>query len=270
MIKTISLGVMVLAVGCASEPAPVEAPIARIDLRAALGVPDAAPVGVAVAPDGTRFVLDEGAGLYRIDGDQLTSVVSMAQMPTPDQAMQLPITDIVALAPNLFAMTAIGDGFVLDTSAMTLTQKFCYLPGGDGGGAPLTITQRTDAVAYDAAADKLYAQPLTYDTAGALQYAQVARYDRRSGVDEEWHDAAIATAATGSVYMPGVGLVLGQGAQLSRFDLASNRSIPLDDLTRFGIRSIDGLAVDATTHTLMVVDNVTDSVVELDLDHVSL
>jgi hypothetical protein len=269
MTKGISVGLFLLLVGCATEHDKPEAPLARLDLREALGVSDTTPIGVAIASDGKRFVFDEAQGLFRIDGERLTRVISMEQMPTPDQPLQLPVTDIVALAPNLFAMTAIGDGFLLDTAAMTLKQHFCYLPG-EGGGAPVSISQRTDAIAYDAVADKIYAQPLTFDAAGEFQYAQVARYDRATGVDEEWHDAAPTTAATGSVVMADVGLVLGQGAQLSRFDLATNTTIPLDDLTRFGVRSIDGLAVDPVANTLVVVDKVTDAVFDIDLARISL
>ncbi len=268
MTKGISAGLFLLLVGCATDPVS-EAPTARLDLRTAFGAADTNSIGVAITSDGKRFVFDESWGLYRIDGDQVVSVVTMEHMPAADQPLTLPITDIVALAPNLFAMTAIGDGFLLDTTAMTLKQHFCYLPDG-GGGTPMSITQRTDAIAYDAAADKLYAQPLTYDAAGVLQYAQVARYNRVSGVDELWNSAPEGTAATGSVVVPDVGLVLGQGAQLSRFDFESNTTTQLDDLTRFGVLSIDGLAIDPAAHTLVVVDKVMDAVFDIDLARISL
>ncbi|HEY4175880.1 MAG TPA: hypothetical protein VGM90_03575 [Kofleriaceae bacterium] len=269
MIKGISVGLVVLLVGCATEGTKPEAPTARFDLRAALGGSDVTPIGIAVTSDGTRFVFDETRGLYRIDGDQLTSILTMEQMPTPDKPMRLPVTDLVALAPNLFAMTAIGDGFLLDTTAMTLQQHFCYLPDG-GDGMPTSLTQRTDAIAYDATADKLYAQPLTYDGTGVLQYAQVARYNRVTGVAEQWSNAPAGTAATGSVFLPDLGLVLGQGATLSRFDAETQSTTVLDDLSRFGVRSIDGLASDASANTLVVVDKEADAVFDIDLARISL
>jgi hypothetical protein len=269
MLKGISVGLVMLLVGCATEQDKPEAPAARFELRPFFSGYDVNPIGLAITSDGKRFVFDESFGLYRIDGDQLTPILSLEQMPMPDKPMRLPVTDLVALAPNLFAMTAIGDGFLLDTTAMTLTQHFCYVPDG-GDGIPTSITQRTDAIAYDAVADKLYAQPLTYDAAGELQYAQVARYNRATGVDEFWGDAPAGTAATGSVFLPGVGLVLGQGAQLSRFDLTTNTTILLDDLTRYGVASIDGLAVDPASNTLVVVDKVMDAVFDIDLARISL
>jgi hypothetical protein len=232
-------------------------------------VNDATVIGLAIANDGKRFVFDEDLGLLRIDGNLATSIITMGQMPTPDKPIRLPVTDIVAIAPDLFAMTALGDGFLLDTSAMTLTQHFCYVPDG-GDGFPTSITQRTDAIAYDAAADKLYAQPLTYDAAGTLQYAQVARYNRATGADETWFDAPASTAATGSVFVPDVGLVLGQGAQLSMFDFATRSPVVVDDLTRFGVQSIDGLAIDPVARTLVVVDRLSDAMFDIDLARISL
>ena len=44
-----------------------------------------------------------------------------------------------------------------------------------------------------------------------------------------------------------VGLVLGQGSTLSRFDPQSPQQVILDDLARLGVRSIDGLALDPAT-----------------------
>lgn len=266
--KAIALGLGLLAVGCI-EPVKREAPQARLDLRAALQVADAAAVGLAIANDGERFVFDEALGLYRIEGDQATPVVTMAQMPASDKPLRLPFTDMVALAPNLFAITAIGDGFLLDTTAMTLHQHFCYVPDG-GDGIPTTLTQRTDAIAYDAVEDKLYAQPLTYDSTRELVDAQVSRYNRATGLDEAWFSAPIETRATGSVFVPDVGLVLGQGAKLSRYDADAGAVIELDDLSRFGVRSIDGLAIDPTTGTLVVVDQMADAMFDIDLARISL
>ncbi|MEO7096120.1 MAG: hypothetical protein ABI175_22855 [Polyangiales bacterium] len=269
--KAVSLGLLVLGVGCAADPEPMrpEEPTARLDLRLAMKVNDANVIGLALASDGTRFVFDEYLGLLRIDGNLTTSIVSMVEMPTPDKPIRLPVTDLVALSPNLFALTALGDGFLLDTTAMTLTQHFCYVPDG-GDGFPTSITQRTDAIAYDVAADKLYAQPLTFDAGGNLQYAQVAEYNRATGTDEQWFDAPAGTAATGSVFLPGVGLLLGEGAALSRFDFATNTVVPVDDLTRYGVLSIDGLAVDPATNTLVVVDKVMDAMIDIDLSRISL
>ncbi len=259
---------LTLLVGCAADDQRSEPPAARLDLRAALGATDdIKPVGIAIAPDGQRYVFEESRGLYRLDGDYAVPVVSMSSLPPSDQPITLPFTDLVALGPNLFALTAIGDGFLLDLQQQTLRQHFCYLPGG---GAPVSLTQRTDAIGYDATRGLLFAQPITYDAAGTFQYSQVATYDRATGTDIEWHQAGNDVAATGMLAMPDGSLVLGQGSKLSAYDRATDRSSALDDLHRFGVRSIDGLAIDPAAGTLVVVDNVTDAVFDIDLALLSL
>ena len=85
-----------------------------------------------------------------------------------------------------------------------------------------------------------------------------------------WYGAGSEVAATGMISIPDVGLVLGQGSRLARFDLATSQSIPLDDLRRFGVRSIDGLAIDALAGTLVVVDKQTDAVFDIELSRLAL
>lgn len=258
-----ALGVCSL-IGCSSsEP---QEPVARLDLRAAFAAPAVDPVGVAIAPDGARFVFDEARGLFRLDGDHAVEVVAMASMPDPGPAapLLLPITDVVALAPGQFALTAIGDGYVLDTQAMTLAQRFCYLPDG----TPANLSQRTDAIAYDAATQRLFAQPNTYDQNGAFLYAQFAAYEGVSGTPLRWYDVAGREPVTGMVAYDGA-LLVGQGARLSRFDVDSGELVELDDLARFGVRSIDGLALDPAAGTLVVVDRDTDAMFDVDLAQLS-
>ena len=263
-----ALAVGLLLVGCGTDPAKPEEPVARLPLAPLVGA-GVTPVGVSIAPDGTRFVLDDAYGLVRLDGQTATVVMSMAQLPPAEQPLVRPVTDLVALGPDLFAFTAINDGFLLDTKAKTLHQFFCYLPGDDGT-TPRSITQRTDSLAYDAAAQRLWAQPRTFDAAGAFQYAQLAEYDRTSGTDVAWHSVGNDVAATAAIVLPGKGLVLGQGAELLAFDPAQGSLAPLDDLSRYGIESIDGLAFDPVSGVLVVVDGVTDELVDLDVSRLSL
>jgi len=259
-------GVVVVAVvaGCA-DPSPVKqkqvAVVARLDLTAALGSASVHPVGVGIAPSGERFVFDEALGLYRIGSSGATAVVPMSSLPVPDVPIQLPITDITAIAPGLFALTAIGDGFLLDTTAMTLTQHFCYVPDG----TPVDLHQRTDAIAYDARLDRLYAQPLTFDSNNVFQISQLAAYTRDTGASVQWLDVAASVAATGMAVVPDVGLLLGQGAELAVVDVATGQTTPFASLAPFDIHSIDGIAVDPSTGTIVIVDSVTSELVELEL-----
>jgi hypothetical protein len=256
--------VLLLAVAaCATEP-PVdpETPRSRVDLRQAIAAgADVTPIGVTVGPSGQRFVFDAALGLYRIDGATAAEVVRMDQLPAPDVPIRPPFTDLVAIAPDVFALTAIGDGYLLDVAAMSLTQHFCYVPEE----LPDTLDQRTDAITYDVATDLIYAQPRTYDIGENLLSAQIAGYTRDAGAIVEWRDVDIDTSAGGMVMLPGVGLVLGQGSRLQRYDFATYLFAPVDDLERFGVSAIDGLAVDTTAGTLVVLDGGSDQVVEIDL-----
>lgn len=264
-----ALALGLLLVGCGVDEREPEAPIARRSLAGLVGDwSDPVPVGIAIAPDGQRFVLDETRGLVRLDADSASLVVSMTQMPAAEQPLVRPVTDLVALGPDLFAFTAINDGFLLDTKAMTLHQHFCYLPGDDGTG-PRIITQRTDALTFDRAAQRLWAQPRTYDAAGVFQYAQLAQYDGTSGQDLAWYAVKDDVAATAAVSLDR-GLVLGQGSRLLAFDALQDQVTELDDLSRYGIESIDGLAFDPMSGVLVVVDSATDEVVDLDVSRLSL
>ncbi len=254
---------IVLVAGCTDERV-VEAPRERIDLRQAMAVTSATLVGVAVSSDGKRFVFDSALGLYQITGAEAVAVVPMSALPDPGTPIQLPFTDLTSIAPGVFALTAIGDGFLLDTSAMTLTQHFCYEPGW----LPEDMVQHTDAIAYDPALDRLYAQPVTFD-GEAFQASQLASYDRGTGTSIEWHEVGDTVAATGMAVVPNIGLVLGQGSRLDRFDPATGALVELADLGRFGVRSIDGLAIDRATATLLVVDDTTDELVEIELARIT-
>lgn len=251
-------------VACGDPPVVPEEPLARIDLRAALGQADVQPVGVTVDASGARVVLDEQAGLYRVDGDGTATVVlAMADLPDPGLEVEIrrPFTDLVALAPGQFALTAIGDGFLLDVGARTLARHFCYEPGG----FPTDQEQRTNGLAYDPAVDRLYAQPRTFED-GEVVRSEVAVFSRPDGDDLAWLDVPDDLDGGGLAVAPGGGaLWVGTGARLLRFDLTTARLSTADDLRRFGVGRIDGLTVDTVAQTLLVVDGDDDELIELDL-----
>lgn len=265
----IAIGLLSLA-ACGTEGrAPVDPvePLAKLDLRSAMHSADVKPVGLAVTADGARYVFDENAGLVRIDGDSVVEIVAMNEMPNPGPTAPIkpPFTDLIAYAPNVFAITALNDGYLLDTQAMTLTQHFCYLPGGEGGGgAPVISEQRTDAIAYDAAANRIYAQPVSRDAVGTFIKADIAIYDATTGSDLEWNQVNSDVAATAMMIARAGDLILGQGSKLTRW---THRSTPskLDDLERFGVMSIDGMAFDREANTLIVVDSVADAIFDIDV-----
>ncbi|HEY4057678.1 MAG TPA: hypothetical protein VGM39_13780 [Kofleriaceae bacterium] len=263
----IVVGVVSLLVGCGADSRSPVDPVARLDLRAAMHADDVTPVGLALDADGTRFIFDQNAGLLRVDGDAVVEVVGMGSMPDPGPTAPIkpPFTDLVAYAPHVFAVTALDDGYLLDTQAMTLTQHFCYLPGdGGAGGAPVVSEQRTDAIAYDAVTNRIYAQPISRDASGAFIKSEVGEYDATTGQDLAWHQVDSSVAATAMMTSETFHLILGQGSKLSAWS-AQTTPKAVEDLERFGVRSIDGMALDREANLLIVVDKVTDAVFDIDL-----
>lgn len=259
--KRTGLACVLLAAATAacSGSDPVPGPGA-FDLRAAAGVTELSPVGVTVDPDGNRFFFDQNAGLYALDAaGHATLVIAAAELPQPDEPVQSPFTDVVAVGPGRFALTAVNDGFVLDVAARTLTQHFCYLPDD----SPSWLWQRTDALAYDPITDQIWAQPNTYDMENVWQSTQVAAFDRATGADLAWYGMPTgAIEAHGMAILADTRIVLAEGSSLysyNRFDRLDGAVTLLRDLSDEGVDRIEGLAYDATTGSLLVLDGATDS-----------
>jgi hypothetical protein len=180
MARVFGLALLLALGGCDVGGSSVEAATTS-ELR---GLPvDAQLVGVAITPSGTRYVLDQRSGLYRIDAAGAGLVFNTTGL------AGLEFTDIVALDDARFAITAENDGFLFDMSTGKLSSYFCYLPPppnpeADGGGssprvvpisvsqtlqlAGIPVSQRTEAVAFNANTGRLFAQPRTtrLDTGG--------------------------------------------------------------------------------------------------------
>ena len=265
MLRLTGLALALALLGCTSTDTPIETPARRIDLRVATGNAAVSPAGVAVDPTGARFVFDDSAGLYKFTADgALELILPMAAMPDPGVPVRPPFTDLVAVGPDQFAITALGDGYLLDVALGTMRPYFCYLPDG----LPESYDQRTDAVAYDPVGRLLYAQPRTFDEGGNLIAAQVASYSVETGTDLQWWNAPLAMAAGGMAKLPAGGpVIIADGSRLFRF--VDDQVTSFDDLARLGVGRISGLAVDAAHGTLLVLDGANDALIELDLADVT-
>jgi hypothetical protein len=257
---------LLLAAAC-SDPLPAGEPVDTIDMRAATGLASLDLVGVAVeAETGRRFALDATTGIWEIDAAGAASpVVPMDSMLDSGLAVRLPFTDLVALGDDRLALTAIGDGFLLDLADATMTLHFCYEPGFQD---IEEVEQRTDAVTFDPATNRLIAQPRTYNVAtGEVRASQIGYYDRDSGFDLQWYDLDVGFVAGGMAVSPELGLIVAAGERLYRFDGAVHR---FDELGRFGVGGVDGLAFDAAAGTLLVVDNGADRLHEIAAEDLGL
>ena len=265
-IRLAPLLLLALQPGCADDPVEPVEPRARIDLRAATGRADVRAVGVTVDGSDRRLVLDEEAGLFAIDASGRASLVlALADFPDPGVPIRPPFTDLVALGDQL-ALTAIGDGFLLDVAAGTMTRHFCYEPGG----FPEYQEQRTNALGYDPATGRLYAQPRTFDDSGALLRSELGMYAADSGLDLNWWGLPDQLDAGGLVVLGPDEVVLGEGARLLRYDLVASRLSTLDDLTRYGVTAIDGLALDRPAGLLHVLDGTRDELISIELAQLGL
>jgi len=243
----VKLGLLLALGGCdaGSTSAGVPAPSSAIELRALLPA-DANPVGVAITPAGKRYVLDQNSGLYRIDDGKSALVFNTSGL------RDLQFTDVVALGETRFAVTAENDGFLLDLSTGSFSSYFCYLPSppqaGSGEGpspavtpvsvsqtlqlAGVSVSQRTEAVAFNPSTGQLFAQPRTtrLDT-GSIAGSELFVFGQAGGEPiQVLPFSDLAFVAGGMATVSGDRLLLGSGSALyeAGLDGSLNRVQELD------------------------------------------
>lgn len=222
--------------------------------------PTVGPAGVAVDPTGARFVLDDRLGLFRLaPSGERTLELSLADLAAQGSPVNAPFTDLVAIGEGRFALTAIEQGFLLDLAARSLRLHFCYIVVV----GPLYV--RSDALAYDPVTDHLYAQPRMFDEYGVYE-SSLAGYSATTGDYDYGPPSTVLPvdfSAGGMAVVPDLGLVLGSGSILYR--MVDNRPVAFDDLSRLGVTTITGLALDPTTGALVVLDGPSDTLVDVRL-----
>ena len=254
-----------------SEPMPLE-------LRAALAVADADVVGVTVASSGQRYVLDATMGLFRLEdrtGERLAASEMMAA--ASDVQVTSPFTDLAVMNDGRFLLTARDDGFIYDPATGRVTQHFCYLPPDPGGEEPdpgqegpgptvFAAMQMTHSLTYAPQHGRILAQPQSYDTVEPgtpAVAAHVALFSVATGEDLEWLELVDPSfRAGGMVLDPDDRLLLGSGGTVYEF---VGPMTPLEPVVEIDGIDIQGMAFDATTGTLLIVDGVGDRLLEIDL-----
>jgi hypothetical protein len=137
-------------------------------------------VGVAVSPNGDRYVLDEKTGLHRL-GDAGTELImdSSSVQARYGLSPALEFTDVVAFGAHRFLITAENDGFLLDLDAESMQPYFCYLPSVSPSeeqereqerprsisqalqASGVAVKQRTESVTVNPLTGQIFAQPRT-------------------------------------------------------------------------------------------------------------
>ena len=234
------------ACGTSEPPPPPQDPPpagfkSAIDLARMLPA-SADVVGVAVAPEGRRYVLDRHSGLYEIGGSKATLVFATSELASKyGLPADLELTDVVALGAERFALTAENDGYLLDLHNHTFASYFCYLPAAPGGPGSITVPtvsetlrsqgiavkERTESVAYSPDSLQLYAQPHTIrvDT-GQVMGSEVYVFSDGGGQPIQVRELVLPSVLAGGMVAVdgGLRLMLGIRNELAAVDPTSGRT----------------------------------------------
>jgi hypothetical protein len=247
------VAILATAMGCADSPPDPNGP-SEVSLSTLLPA-GAQPVGVAVSPEGKRYVLDRLSGLYEIGPGTAKLVFKTAELASRyGQRADLDLTDVVALGSDRFAITAENDGFLLDLYGGTFGSYFCYLPAPSPEYMPtpspeptvptvtsvsqrlqlqgIEVKQRTESVAFNDEGQLLFAQPQTVrmDT-GAIAGSELFVFTAGGG--EPFQVRPIpdpAFIAGGMVALNGQRLLLGGGHSIFEVTQTSGPTL-LKDLS---------------------------------------
>lgn len=267
------------AIACGPGPRPRdhaprdEAPVtveARQSLREAFGEEDVNVVGVTVDPNtGARYLLDADRGLFELTDSGVSLVVDLSVLVPSDRALSSAFTDVAALGGNRFAMTAANDGFLLDLEQETFESYFCYVPGEIVDEfAPMPIVQLTRSLTYDPKSNLLFAQPQTFgnDTTGEVLRSQIGQFLLSGGEGFGWMEIEDTEFLAGGIAtMEGNRLVLGKGSKLHPYGMTELAFDDPIDLSAHGITAIDAMVRIPETNRLLVVDAISDELVEITL-----
>lgn len=248
------LSIVFALFACSPHDLPASAEVTeRVDLGEALRIAAPEVVGVTIDPDsGEILVLDAWEGLLRLDG---SAVADPAHLITASDGMdRRPYTDAAALGGGLFAVTVRSDGLLFDAGTGVTVQHFCYEPAYEGDWED--NYQLTASLAYDPAADLLYAQPQTLGTADdAPISADVAQFDAANGVPLDWMPLRDRKFLAGALAIDASGdLFLGHEGRVHSYAFGDEEAEVLFDLGALDVGRIDGLAIDAATDDLWIVD----------------
>ncbi len=265
-----------LCAACGGEAEQRSGPI-PLELRPALSLDDADVVGVTVTSSGQRYVLDAAMGIYRLQngvGERLVASEMLAA--ASDVQVTSPFTDLAIMNDGRFLLTARDDGFIYDPATGRVSQHFCYLPDPDDGEPDpgqeqpdptvFAATQMTHSLAYAPQHGRILAQPQSYDSVeldGPPVAAHVALFAVATGADLEWLQLVDPSfRAGGMVLDPDDRLLLGSGGTVYAF---VEPMAPLEPVVEIDGIDIQGMAFDATTGSLLLVDGFGDRLLEVDL-----
>jgi hypothetical protein len=240
--------------------------VRQIDLAAATNVSDLAVIGITVEPSSERvLVLDQVQGIFMVGENGDATQIWDNDLSRYGVSLGSPWTDIVALETGVFALTTLSDGYLLDLNADTLTQHFCYEPGWGEEPPVEAVAQITDAVAYDAQNDLIYAQPRTLgEGLTTVLNSNIALYDRVTGADLNWVPLDVTYVAGAMAMEDQDHMLLAVGSRIDRYTIGPNTLQVVTNLRRYGVTDIQGMAIHPRSGNLLVVDAATQTLVEVE------
>ena len=273
--STPSLALVVLtaltfSVGCGQEVghSPIPEDVTETSLNALLGN-GSQTSGIAVDPEsGQRFLLEPDTGIFELlDNGEVRSIW------TADPTLPR-LTDLCAIGGGRFVAAADGDGYIIDVAMGAARQHFCLEPGWDPGFEPGgEVKHLNRSVACDIEAGLIYGQPQTVPAEGPPTpiRSEVASYLLTTGADERWVALPDPSFRAGGMTMLRTNvLLMGAGSTLAIFDTETGVISRDLDIGAYGVDEVRALSIDRSAHTLVVVDGVDNTLVEIPLNHLAL
>lgn len=213
--------------------------------------------GITVDEAGRRLAWDSQRGLVALTqpGEVLLSSAISAAV----------IEDVVAMPQGRFGVIALNEGRILEADGK-LVSRFCYLPGANlrPDEPEPTLSQLSRSIAFGAEEGRIYVQPQTFDSGRAVD-TQLGQFEIGNDQPLEWQAMTELEGIAGGMAITGQQrMLIGLGARLYEFDVRNERWLRGLDLSG-RVASIEGLAIDPRTNTLLVLDGPGRKVLEFDV-----
>lgn len=249
--------VSLIASGCAGQSEPLVA----VE-RAQQQVLDFDATGITVDENGRRLLWASQRGLVTL------APPHELVMPTVSAFV---IEDVAAIPGNRVGVIGRGEGRVLDLADGRVVSRFCYVPDSFGGfGQPTpqnpvpTRSQLSRSIAFGPDEGRIYVQPQTFENGRPID-TQLGQFEIGNDQPLEWQGMEQLDGIAGGMIVTRQNRVLiGLGVRIYEYDSRTKAWGRSMDLTG-RLVSIEGLAIDRTTNTMLVLDGPGRRVFEFDV-----
>ncbi|MBL8912512.1 MAG: hypothetical protein JNM17_17600 [Archangium sp.] len=222
------------------------------------------PTGVTVDENGRRLLWDSQRGL-------VTATAPHELILDTRQAISSAvIEDVVSMPNNRVGVIARNEGRVIDLGTKAVVSRFCYLPGSLPQPNPTpenpqpTLSQLSRSIAFGVDEGRIYVQPQTFQDARAID-TQLGQFEIGNEQPLDWQQMEeLEGIAGGMVITKQNRMLIGLGTRIYEYDALGKRWVRGLDLSG-RLVSIEGLAIDRTTNSLLVLDGPGRRLLEFDV-----